>query len=79
MQLRWHRRFGIEKPRIALIGASEKMSPSFSDILPIMLRCGGWQKQGEFENCIMDGPLDLFLACDKKSVEIKGISTPIRR
>ncbi|MCK7533112.1 MAG: phosphate acyltransferase [Marinilabiliales bacterium] len=25
----------------------------------------------------MDGPLDIFLACDKKSVEIKGIDTPV--
>ena len=25
----------------------------------------------------MDGPLDLFLACDRQSVEIKGIKTPV--
>ena len=25
----------------------------------------------------MDGPLDIFLACDKKSVEIKGVETPV--
>jgi phosphate butyryltransferase len=25
----------------------------------------------------MDGPLDIFLACDKESVAIKGIDTPI--
>jgi phosphotransacetylase len=25
----------------------------------------------------MDGPLDIFLACDKKSVEIKGVNTPV--
>ena len=32
---------------------------------------------GQIENCEMDGPLDLFLACDKKSVEIKGVQTPV--
>jgi len=25
----------------------------------------------------MDGPLDIFLACDKKSVGIKGVETPV--
>jgi phosphate butyryltransferase len=25
----------------------------------------------------MDGPLDIFLACDKESVAIKGVDTPI--
>lgn len=25
----------------------------------------------------MDGPLDIFLACDRKSVEIKGVETPV--
>jgi len=34
-------------------------------------------EQGQIQNCIMDGPLDLFLACDKKSIEIKGVNTPV--
>ena len=34
-------------------------------------------QRGEFNNCIMDGPLDVFLACDKKSIEIKGVKTPV--
>ena len=34
-------------------------------------------EDGQIKNCIMDGPLDLFLACDKKSVEIKGVETPV--
>jgi phosphotransacetylase len=32
---------------------------------------------GMISDCIMDGPLDIFLACDKKSVEIKGVDTPV--
>ncbi len=69
-------RFGIEKPRIALIGVSEKPSRHFrySDDYPAMCAMA---ERDEIENCIMDGPLDLFLACDKKSVEIKGVKTPI--
>jgi phosphate butyryltransferase len=69
-------RFGIKKPKIALIGASEKPSHHFqySDDYIEMCRMA---RDGQICNCIMDGPLDLFLACDKKSVEIKGITTPV--
>ncbi len=69
-------KFGVEQPRIALISASEKMSrhfPSSSDYQD-MCRMAGL---GQIKNCIMDGPVDLFLACDSKSVEIKGVNTPL--
>lgn len=69
-------KFGIEKPKIALVGASEKPSRHFqySDDYHEMCRMAD---EGIIKNCIMDGPLDLFLACDKKSVEIKGVNTPV--
>jgi phosphate butyryltransferase len=69
-------RFGINKPKIALISASEKPSRHFqsSDDYGVMSKMA---KKGEIADCIMDGPLDIFLACDKKSVEIKGIDTPV--
>jgi phosphotransacetylase len=65
---------GISKPKLALIGASEKMSKHFSytsDYTEMI-------KMPELLNsCDIDGPLDIFLACDKKSVEIKGVETPV--
>lgn len=69
-------KFGIEKPKVALIGASEKISRHFDysadySVMRKMAACG------QIENCEMDGPLDIFLACDKKSVEIKGVQTPV--
>jgi phosphate butyryltransferase len=69
-------KFGIEKPKIALIGASEKISRHFEyssdySVMKKMAACG------QIENCEMDGPLDIFLACDKKSVEIKGVHTTV--
>ena len=69
-------KFGIKKPKIALISASEKMSHHFqsSDDYYEMCRMA---ESGQIKNCIMDGPLDLFLACDKKSIEIKGVKTPV--
>jgi len=70
------RRFGIEKPRVALIAASEKSGKHFagSDDYSAILKMHG---DGKIKDCIIDGPLDLFLACDKNSVEIKGINTPV--
>jgi phosphate butyryltransferase len=70
------RKFGIEKPKIALIGASEKMSRHFENSVDYAIMCK-MVDRGQIKNCIMDGPLDLFLACDKKSIEIKGVETPI--
>ncbi len=69
-------RFGIIRPKIALISASEKPSRHFasSGDYKEMLRMAG---NGKISDCIMDGPLDIFLACDKKSVEIKGVDTPV--
>lgn len=70
------KKFGIEKPKVALIGASEKISKHFDysadySVMKKMAACG------QIEDCILDGPLDIFLACDKKSVAIKGVKTPV--
>ena len=70
------RKFGIERPKIALIGASEKMSRHFSNNADYAIMCK-MADRGQIKNCIVDGPIDLFLACDRKSVEIKGIDTPV--
>ena len=70
------RRFGVEKPKIALIGASEKMSGHFNNSVDYAIMCK-MADRGQIKNCIMDGPLDIFLACDKKSIEIKGVETPV--
>ena len=69
-------RFGIQKPRIALVSATEKPSRHFSSSSDYaeMLKMA---EEGEFADCIMDGPLDIFLACDRKSIEIKGVPTPV--
>lgn len=69
-------KFGIGKPRIALLSATEKPSRHFSSNhdYGLMLQMA---KEGLFPDCIMDCPLDLFLACDKKSVDIKGVETPV--
>ena len=68
--------FGIEKPKVALIGASEKMSRHFENSVDYAIMCK-MAERGQIKNCIMDGPLDIFLACDRISVAIKGVETPV--
>jgi phosphotransacetylase len=68
--------FGIKKPKVALIGASEKMSRHFENSVDYAIMCK-MTERGQIRNCIMDGPLDIFLACDKESVAVKGIDTPV--
>jgi phosphate butyryltransferase len=69
-------RFGITNPKIALISASEKSSHHFQSSADYEIMCR-MARDGLIPDCIIDGPLDLFLACDKKSVEIKGVETPV--
>jgi phosphate butyryltransferase len=70
------RKFGVEKPKLALIGASEKMSRHFENSVDYAIMCK-MADRGQLNNCLIDGPLDIFLACDQKSIEIKGVETPI--
>jgi phosphate butyryltransferase len=70
------KRFGINKPRVALISASEKPGKHFQSSADYEVMCR-MARDGEISECIMDGPLDIFLACNKESVEIKGIDTPV--
>jgi phosphotransacetylase len=69
-------KFGIEKPKVALIGASEKMSRHFASNTDYAVMCK-MAERGQIRNCVMDGPVDLFLACDRERMEIKGVPTPL--
>jgi phosphate butyryltransferase len=69
-------KFGISKPKIALIHATEVANPKIhymQDYLDIMQM---W-RNGEFGDVIMDGPLDIFLALDKEKGSIKNVPTPV--
>ena len=68
--------FGISKPKVALLSAAEKWSshfPSHTDYALISKMA----QRNQIKDCIIDGPLDLFLACDKESVQIKNVPTPV--
>ncbi|MCK9157386.1 MAG: phosphate acyltransferase [Candidatus Cloacimonas sp.] len=70
------RKFGIEKPKVALISATEKVSPSMPETLDYSLLCK-MAERGQIRNCLVDGPLDIFLACDPNSLAVKGIQSSL--
>ncbi len=70
------RKFGIEKPRVALVSATEKVSDLFPQTLYDAMICR-MAERGQIRDCIIDGPLDIFLACDPASLQVKGINTPV--
>ena len=70
------RAFGVEKPKIAFIAASEQML----DTMPACMEAAMLSKmcdRGQIAGCIGDGPLALDVAVDKESAEIKKLCSPV--
>ena len=68
--------FGIAKPKLAFIAASEQML----DSMPACIEAAQLAKmcdRGQIKGCIGDGPLALDVAIDKESVEIKKLVSPV--
>ena len=70
------RSFGVEKPKIAFIAASEQML----DSMPACMEAAMLSKmcdRGQIPGCIGDGPLALDVAIDRESAEIKKLKSPV--
>lgn len=68
--------FGIAKPKVAFIAASEQML----DSMPACMEAAMLAKmcdRGQIKGVIGDGPLALDVAIDKESVEIKKLESPV--
>ncbi len=70
------RKFGILKPKIALIHATEVANPKIQYMQDYMDIKEEW-RNGMFGDVILDGPLDIFLALDKERGSIKNVPTPV--
>ncbi len=70
------RKFGIAEPNVALLHATEKPSPKIAFMQDYLDIIELW-KQGEFGKCIIDGPMDAFIALDKERGAIKNVPSPI--
>ena len=68
--------FGIAKPKVAFVAASEQML----DSMPACIEAAMLAKmcdRGQIKGVIGDGPLALDVAIDKESVEIKKLVSPV--
>ena len=68
--------FGVQKPKVAFIAASEQML----DSMPACMEAAMLAKmcdRGQIPGCIGDGPLALDVAIDRESAEIKKLASPV--
>lgn len=70
------RKFGVKCPKVALLHATEKPLPKIAFMQDYLDIIELW-KQGEFGECIIDGPMDAFIALDKERGALKNIPSPI--
>lgn len=66
----------IACPKVALISATEKVSEAMPNTIDYAL-ISKMAQRGQIKDCIVDGPLDVFLACDPPSLAVKGVQSPI--
>jgi phosphate butyryltransferase len=70
-------RLGIERPKVAVIAAVEKVNPA---AMPVTLDAALLSKmsdRGQISGCIVDGPFALDNALSRKSCETKGIQSEV--
>lgn len=67
---------GIEKPKVALIAANEKVSLKMKATTDAAI-ITKMAERGEIKNCIVDGPLALDIAISEEALKIKKVSSPV--
>ena len=67
---------GIEKPKVAVICATEKVNPKMQDTLDAQALVE-MNLRGELSGCIVGGPLSLDLAVSHEAARDKGVDHPV--
>jgi phosphotransacetylase len=67
---------GIEKPKVAIIAATEQVLPSIPACTDAAI-ISKMAERGQIPGAIVDGPLAFDVAVDRESAEIKKISSPV--
>jgi len=70
------RKLGVECPKVAVIGAVEKVNPAMPATLDAAL-LSKMADRHQIPGCLIDGPFALDNALSRKSCEIKGIETDV--
>lgn len=70
------RRRGINKPRVAIVAATESVNPKIQATLDAqaLVTLG---KEGHFGDAIIEGPMGLDMALSKKASAIKGVQSDV--
>jgi phosphate butyryltransferase len=63
---------GIETPKIAILAATEQISPAMQACIDGAL-LAKMSERGQFKGCVVDGPLSLDVAIDEESAKIKKV------
>jgi phosphate butyryltransferase len=67
---------GIEKPKVAIIAATEQMLYKMPACVDAAI-LAKMADRGEIKGALVDGPLALDVAVDREAVEIKGLMSPV--
>ena len=70
-------RLGIERPKVAVIAAVEKVNPTAMPVTADAALLAKMSERGQISGCIVDGPFALDNALSRKSCETKGIQTEV--
>ena len=66
----------IEKPKVAIIAATEQMLPGMPACVDAAI-ISKMAERGQINGAYVDGPLGLDVALDKESAEIKKLTSPV--
>lgn len=67
---------GIAKPKVAVLAAAETLNPKLQESVDAAELKKMWEN-GEFSDCILEGPISIDLAIDPESVKIKNYPSPV--
>lgn len=70
------RAMGIEKPKVAVLAAVEKVNPKMPETIDAA-ELKRMNEIGEIKNCIVEGPISYDLTMDRESAIIKGYESPV--
>ncbi|AWW25874.1 phosphate acyltransferase [Acetobacterium sp. KB-1] len=68
--------FGVANPKVAVMGAVEKMNPKMPDTIDSD-NLKKLNVSGAIKNCIIEGPISFDLATNKEAAKIKGYQSPV--
>ncbi len=70
------RKFGIERPKAAILAATEKVSPRMPATIDAAV-LAQMARRGQIQGVEVDGPLALDVALSEEAARVKGVDSPV--